>query len=739
MASSVSGRWWELSVLRALAACTLVALICSMVPAEAQEVDLNTPIYLQADAVSYDDELGLVTASGAVEVAQGERLLLADSISYNQRTGTVTASGDVKLIEPSGEVFFADYVELSNELRDGVIEQIRVLLENNGRFAAAGGRRSDGRITELARGVYSACDVCREDPTRAPLWQLKANRIVHDQQERQIEYFDASLEFYGVPVAYTPYFTHADPSVERKTGFLTPTVGTNSDLGFFTRVPFFWAIADDKDATIEPIYTDDEGLIYSGEYRQRFNTGEINLSGSFTVADRRIGDTETERVEEDDLRGHLFADARFDIDDQWRAGLEINRSSDRDYLRRFDFFGDPGNANISNGYVEGFNNRNYIAANGYVFQDLRSGVRDDEPLVLPDIQYNGFGEMDQFGGRWSLDANLRTLQQDDRADSQRASADFGYELPYTTSFGLVATASLSLRTDLYYTDHNREFDDAGRRVDDGFDYRASPRARMDLRYPFIANDAGGDFVVEPVVGLIAAPNGGNSEDISNDDSTVVELDESNIFDFSSLPGLDRVEGGTRVLYGLRLTRHFNHGGMISAFAAQRHRLTDDADLEAETGLSSGRSDIVGRIDVRPTRFVNAFYRARFDEDDGQFNRSEFALTLGTDALGANADYVFLRDGASNDTPELDEVKLEVYGQWDDYWRAAVSTTQDLEEDESLAHAAALTYEDECFLFSARYSRTFTGTSDAEPSDSLIFRFTLKTLTTAETSSIDPSF
>ncbi len=153
----------------------------------------DEPIAFTADDVEYDEQLGLVTARGNVEIAQGDRVLKARTVSYNQKTRVVTASGDVVLLEPTGEVVFANYVELTDDLRDGFIEQVGLRLTNNARFAAAQGTRSGGERTEMRRGVYSLCELCKSNPTKAPLWQVKADRIVHDDVAKDITYRDAKL------------------------------------------------------------------------------------------------------------------------------------------------------------------------------------------------------------------------------------------------------------------------------------------------------------------------------------------------------------------------------------------------------------------------------------------------------------------------------------------------------------------------------------------------------------------
>ena len=221
----------------------------------------SAPAVIQADTVTHDQQLGNVIAKGNVEITQNNRILFADSVTYNQKTNTVTASGNIVLLEPDGDTMFADYVELSDDMRDGVIDQIRVLLADDSRFAAVRGRRKDGIKITLSKAVYSPCKICEGNPENEPLWQLKASKIVHDKDDREIRYQHARLEMYGVPVAYTPFFSHPDPTVKRKSGFLTPTFGLSGNIGAFLQLPYFWAIDDNQDTTFSPIYTRDEGVV----------------------------------------------------------------------------------------------------------------------------------------------------------------------------------------------------------------------------------------------------------------------------------------------------------------------------------------------------------------------------------------------------------------------------------------------------------------------------------------------
>ncbi len=155
-------------------------------------------------------------------MSQNGNVLLADTVTYNQRTDTITASGHVSLSQPTGEILFADYLELRNAMGDGFAENVRMLLADRSRLAANTARLTNNNRTELRRAVYSPCDLCKNDPSAPPAWQFVAPQIDHDKEFKLIEMRDATMEIDGWPVFYTPYISMPDPTVKRASGFLDP-------------------------------------------------------------------------------------------------------------------------------------------------------------------------------------------------------------------------------------------------------------------------------------------------------------------------------------------------------------------------------------------------------------------------------------------------------------------------------------------------------------------------------------
>ena len=132
------------------------------------------------------------------------------------------------------------------------------------------------------KGSYTACEACKDDPTKPRMWQLNAKRIIRNEVEKVISYEDATFELLGMPIAYFPFLSGADPTKKRQTGFLVPELNYGvSTLGLGVGLPF-WAIAPDKDLTITPTYFTQQGPLITAKYRQRFETGNymIHLEGA---------------------------------------------------------------------------------------------------------------------------------------------------------------------------------------------------------------------------------------------------------------------------------------------------------------------------------------------------------------------------------------------------------------------------------------------------------------------------
>jgi len=675
------------------------------------------PVLFKADRLRHERELGIVVGSGNVEIVQGDHILRADTISYNQKTDVLTATGNVVLMEPTGEITFADFAELSGDFKNGIVENIRILMSDDSRFAATGGRRTNGNVTEMTKVVYSPCRTCL-GPEGPPIWQLKAAKVVHNKTDKTVEYYDAFMEFAGIPVLYTPYISHPDPTVKRKSGFLTPRYGSDSELGTLIEIPYYFNLAPDKDATLRPIYTGEEGPILAGEYRQRFTEGELKFEGSGTRGSGQNGQEEN--------RGHLFTDAQFDLTDTWRARLKSQIVSDDTYLRRYNF--SDVDTLVNHLQFEGFRNQNYASVEGYHW---RGQSTSDEaglsPIIAPFLNFNAIGAPNRFGGRWSIDANAMVLTRTSGTDSKRLSLLGGWELPHIARTGEIYRLYAKFQADGYLVDDVQEVGKPVGDLSSGFAGRVFPRIGLHWRFPFSRPAGKTTQIIEPIAGVMLSPNGGNPEKIPNEDSINIEFDDTNLNSENRFTGLDRVEGGQRVYYGMQFGI-FGRNSHSSAFLGQSYRLRSDSTFLANSGLSGNFSDFVGRLTINPDFPFKAQYRFRFDKKNFVPRRNEVRANIGPPVFNINTNYSFFGSGTgSGEFNNREEITTVFNSRISSNWSVRGYHRQDLNEGTTLNYGFGISYLCDCFSAAIDYNRAFFSDRDLKPSDTIFVRFTFKNL------------
>ncbi len=693
-------------------------------------VQTGLPVLLNADEVNYDDQLGIVTARGHVEIAQGERILRADVVSFNRLTNTVTASGNISLVEPTGEVMFADYMELMDDLRDGVIQNLRMLLADQSRLAAVSARRAEGgAVTVARRAVYSPCDLCKDDPTLPPLWQIKAARITHDAEAKEIRYTDAWLEVGGIPVFYTPYMAHPDGTVPRRSGFLMPAYLSSSVTGPQVTVPYYVVIDDSSDLTLEPMFFQNQNYpLLGGQLRARTATGELNGTASATELSR------AEDPIRSGFRGHVKANGHFDIDDDWRWGLQVERATDPDYLQRYRLLSRYGFVSsttlTSNVFREGFFDRSYAAANTFAFQSLRAGDKSGlSPIVLPALDYNYVGEPGKYGGHYTFDANTMYVTRTHGTRDERLVVRGGWELPYIAPSGEIYTLTASMRGDVYHTSTLGGIPDPSAPAVTGTQVRPVPELGVGWRWPFARRDGDIRTIVEPTVFAAAAPVYGVQARYPNEDSRAVDFDATNLFRLSRFDGYDRVEGGERISYGINTTFIRDNGGRGGVFLGQSYRLQRESPFLTGTGLDTQSSNYVGRIVFSPHPFVSARINTQLDRNTLSATRDTASLSLGPQAFRVSGSYIFVdKRTQANLTDNVEQVGLVVDNRLTPNWRTQLRyLTSIAHNGGELSSGATLFYEDECLVVGLDYTRRFTGTPDAPPDTAFIVRVIFRNL------------
>ncbi|TDX60916.1 LPS-assembly protein [Methylosinus sp. sav-2] len=405
-------------LLPALAALLAAAPIAARAqPLAAPPPQSAQRMVVEAKELAYDERRNVVTARGSVQIYYKGRVLEADRVIYDRNTQRVFAEGHAKLTEKDGTVAYAERFDFTDDFKNGFIESLQVESAESTHFTAPHAERT-GDVTTFDQGAYTACDACQDDPTKPRLWTVHAKRIIHDNDEKVIYYEDASLELFGTPIAYLPYFWSADPSVKRKSGFLNPQLTYRQQLGFGVGVPYYWAIAPDYDLTITPTGFTRQGAFLSAEFRQRLENGSYIIRAEGThVSDPSAFTIAPYGARNERWRGSIYSNGEFALNDNWRFGWDVTALSDRYFLQDYkqynsflqNYFFREASSTV---YLTGQGPRSYFDLRGYYFQGLSAtDVQAQQPVVHPLLDYNRAFDVDPaktfgIGGQITLDANF---------------------------------------------------------------------------------------------------------------------------------------------------------------------------------------------------------------------------------------------------------------------------------------------------------------------------------------------
>ncbi|WP_371419285.1 LPS-assembly protein LptD [Bradyrhizobium sp. CCBAU 051011] len=726
----------------------------------------DNQMLVQAIEVDYDYNNQRVSAVGNVQMFYNGTSVEADKVIYDQKTKRLHAEGNIRLTDAEGKVAYANIMDLSDDYRDGFVDSLRVDTADATRMVATRADRSAGNYTVLENGVYTACAPCKDNPKKPPLWQVKGARIIHDQTDKMLYFENAQLEFFGVPMAYLPYFSTPDPTVKRKTGFVMPAYSTNSTHGYAVETPFYWAIAPDYDATFNPRFTTRQGVLFQGEFRQRL------INGSYQI--RAYGIDQLDQIAftgqpgDRQFRGGLDTKGQFALNDKWVWGWDGVLLSDYYFFSDYrlaqykdplgSFLSLPTEA-ISQLYLTGVGNRSFFDARTIYYLSY-SGSQDKVPVIHPVIDYSNVINHPILGGEVSYKTNFTGLSRTTaafdpittlanttglclnasadplaRIPSQcllrgmpgtytRLTAEAQWRRSYTDPIGQIWTPFAILRADAIDASiSNQPGVSNFLPVGDTQAVRLMPAIGLEYRYPFINVQPWGTTTIEPIAQVIARPNETYAGRLPNEDAQSFVFDTSNLFSVDKFSGHDRVEGGGRANVGVQATTQFDHGGSVNVLFGQSYQLfgmnsfavQDSINSGLDSGLDKPRSDYVASGSYSPNRTYMFSVRSRMDEQTwnvqrfeaegrANFDRWSVSMLYGNYAAQPKLGYLTRREGI------LTTGSLKVASNW----VVTGSARWDLEANKINQYMVGAGYVDDCFVLAANYVISYSYSAGTTP-------------------------
>ena len=716
-------------------------------------------IYLEADSLINNENNGVLIASGQVIGKYQERTLRAEKVVYTLATGVVIASGNVVLIDPNGSTQYASKLELSNELETGTATDFTARQVGNGLTSAAFATRTENGEIELYNAYYTACKLCKDKgKTKKPSWRIKARKVRQDKKTRTFRYNSALLEIGGLPLFWTPYLAHPDPSADRSSGFLTPFSGVTSSKGFNIRTPYYWALNEYTEATFTPNLYQNVNPMMKYQFIRKFNTGALSVDGSFTYSN--FFDRNGNAFNPDDfqnpsqaplgekLRSHTFIKGLFSPSKTWSYGFGLELSSDDDYLNRYNLeepserfgvYNPVGRRNTSQAFIVGQQENFRFSASTVGYQDLRSSFRknirtglitlsepDDRelPILAPKIEVEKYWTDPILKGRIKGYGDFTALTRDIGNNYLRGTAGIDYSKNTVTSVGLELKTFLNSRYDFYKI---KPEDKTNVNYDSIEFQRNLGQVGFDARYPFIKRGKNINLIIEPRVQLtnsfgntkldkfqasqsssmITSSNPSEINYLSTQqDGQETDFTGNLLWQSNKSTGFDFWETGLRADIGASLIADAGNSS-AQFFVGRSYAENSENNFSEGSGLSKKKSDIVSSIELDVNKNLSIVTRLRYDDDKNKLRRLDSALNYRSKYINTNLRYYRLNTAVNpnfNNGAPNQEINGNATINISRNWSLGYSAARDIDLKVMRNQRFSLKFNDDCTLVEVFYAK-----------------------------------
>lgn len=720
-------------------------------------------IYLEADKINDQRDIGIITANGEVSARYQTRSLSADELIYNMTERRVIALGNVVLTDALGNTQFAEKIELTDKLESGSAKGFYAQFPEGGVASAAYAIRRNNETLDLYNAYYSPCPVCEDsDPNAVPSLQIKATQVTQDSADQMIHYRNAVIEFKGLPIFYSPYLAHPDPSSERRSGLLIPYGGSSRRFGLFYQQPYYFNLSDYSGLTVTPRLMSQVNPLIDSLYERRFHSGDLEVHSSLTYGEWFDGESDTfgsadifadpdEDLSGEEWRGHIFARGDFALGDimdgAWRWGFGAEEVSDDLYLERYDINTDETTYGLFQSGARRLTTQVYAAGQGddfrytlgaYNSNSLRTTVtrdtvdrnlilvdrEEDEslPLVLPKVTLDHYLTDPLLGGRLHAFGDVAMLSRDIGTDYRRVTVGLDYSKSLIAAGGIELRPYAMLRTDHYSLEFDNDI-----QLEREFS-RQLGHAGLEARWPFIRPSETVSMTIEPRLMLTQSFGESKSEQFfysdqngtqsAREDGFGLDLDRALLWQANKAGGYDLWQEGFRADIGISFAADWqkNRAAFFlgQSFADSEEHYQTNPGFTSTTGidlsgLGSDESDYIGEIDLNLFDRFSSSTRFRYDDEADKMRRMDSNFTYRGKKLSLSGRYykldetAALFDGLENDIPP-EEVSGQINYKIANNWSLSYTGYHDLDESVTRREEIGVAYQDDCNQIEVFYER-----------------------------------
>jgi LPS-assembly protein len=709
---------------------------------QAEKVDI------EADEFYYDQARDLAVATGHAVANYGQDVISADRIIYYRNKNHLLAIGNITFAKSNGDLGFADVMKLEPDTEEGILINFKVRTKKNVLLAAKTSRIHSQELAELEEVIFSPCKICENNlRPNVPLWQVRADRAIIDAQQEKITYKKARVDLFGTPIFYMPSLSMPMPGVSRRSGFLPPEPHHSQDFGYNVIVPVYLNIAKNKDATISGRFTKRMGNIYFLEYRHKTKRFEYKLNSSFTRAhkiDEKGKEIPKKRVD----KGHIDLSGVVHLQDTKAGGYisfnfkdVVDQGSEggkKTYLKKYKISKED--------YLKSDITYRKLYDRGYSALEIvrYRGLRPEDQLattaqVAPRFYNYHHKPIDFLSSYITMDSNLVNVHKSRGVVYQRGTVRGNWRIPFTLAGGHLLSIDPSLRADLYNVKYKGPHEHTLVKEDEI--WRGHPQLSINWNLPLHKHTTSGVWILTPTANLVLSPKAKKIR-LSDESTIPPELSAVNLFTENRIRGMDVIESGNRLNFGLR----GNYSGEllenIGFVLGQTYRSSKDSSFDKRSGLDQLLSDYVGMVNLDFDKHISINHNWRIDRKNFKLLRNQVSL---------NADYrkVIMKISYASITRALmlkkeDPTVVASARKYKEVFRQELHTTLDYnfyndwwvaghiklnlgkkpkdKPTRMIKSGGSFQYRGDCLIFKVGVTRDYTKLKDLKPSTDYSIRF-----------------
>ena len=579
---------------------------------------------------------------------QNNEYFLKDNFNFFLDKEIITAQSSLVKDKFNNKYYFEDLmINLSNNHiagREVKIEFFKSYFGNEKNDPKLRGKSaiSDEEKLKIYKAVFSTCNTnintCRG-------WELSSREFKHDKTNKIFEYFGSWLKIFDIKLFYLPYFNHPDPSVKRKSGFLTPSYSSSETLGTSINIPYFKVLSEDKDITFNPRIYADKSFLFQNEYRQSLSKSNIISDFSFLVGS-------------EGTKSHFFYNQIGEINKNLNYEINLQDVKGDNYLKKHKLaltspLIDNESLLLSNFDMNYNNGTSELKTSFKVFEDLSRNYHDRYQYIFPDFSfkrnidipshYNGVFDFHSQGYHKNFETNI--IEAVIINDFTFTSNDF------VNSRGFISNYTLLLKNTNNYSENSNAFDE-------NKNYDLFTTLKYDLSLPLQKKLKKANHFLKPIASFRYSPNGN-----TNLSSKDISLNYDNVFGMNRINTNSQVEGGESLTLGLEFFRENNIDGRVFDFkVANVIKAKKDLNLPSKSKLDQTRSDIFGEMNYKVNKNINLGYFFSYDRDLKSSNLEGLDVGITVNNLITNFNYYTEDNDINNSENIKNETTFEINDQ-----------------------------------------------------------------------------